>query len=796
MREVPAIAITIALLGAFSPVQSQESDAPRVSMVAGVVTPAPARPITPDTTLLYRLDIPAEPLREALVALSRQTGLRVEAEAVASSARSRVVLGTLTAPAALRAMLDGSGYGARFLDAQSVMVERSSARDQTLVPVVVTAAARRSRYAPRRTLTATRTDIPLRDVPQAVTVLGRQLLADQSAQSMAEVVRYIPGITMGQGEGHRDAPTIRGNSTTADFFVDGVRDDAQYLRDIYNVEQVEALKGANAMVFGRGGGGGVINRVTRDAQWTPVHALTLEGGSFAHRRATLDIGDGLGGTVAGRLNGVLEESGHFRDATSLERRGLNPTAAVLLGKTLVRMGHESFSDRRTVNRGIPAFQGRPSSAELTTFFGDPAASPSTTVVNASSAAVERSVGAITIRNRTRFAVYDKFYQNVYPGAVNAAGTDVSLLAYNNATWRRNLLNQTDVTWSVERGRVRQIFLVGAEVGRQTTDNYRETGYFGDSATSLAVPFDQPQVSTPVTFRQSATDPDYRAVAGSGGIYGQHQIALGSRWQAVVGLRYERFELQFQNHRNGQQLFREDLMLSPRAGIVFRPAEPVSVYSAYSVSHLPGSGDQFSSLSATTQALDPERFINREVGLKWELRPNLAVNAAVYRLDRTNTSAPSPLDPARIVQTGRQRTTGEEIDIIGNISAAWEVAGGYAGQRALIMSRTTAAKAGASAPLVPRHTFSLWNRYRIATRLSTGLGVVAQSRMFAAVDNSVTLPGFARLDAAAYLTVMRSVRAQLNVENVLGHRYYGTSHGNNNIMPGAPRTLRISVTATP
>ena len=102
-----------------------------------------------------------------------------------------------------------------------------------------------------------------------MTVVSREVIADQSMQSMADVVRYVPGIGMAQGEGNRDTPIFRGNSSTSDFFVDGVRDDVQYFRDLYNVERVEALKGPNAMIFGRGGVGGVINRVVRQADWTP-----------------------------------------------------------------------------------------------------------------------------------------------------------------------------------------------------------------------------------------------------------------------------------------------------------------------------------------------------------------------------------------------------------------------------------------------------------------------------------------------------------------------------------------------
>jgi catecholate siderophore receptor len=414
-------------------------------------------------------------------------------------------------------------------------------------------------------------------------------------------------------------------------------------------------------------------------------------------------------------------------------------------------------------------------------------------VDAASATVEPGLASgLLVRNRTRFTTYDKFSQNVFPGAVNAAGTQVSLAAYSNTHDRTNLFNQTDVTYDASTWGVRHTLLVGGELGRQATDNYRQTGYFDNTATSALVAFDAPTVSRPVTFRQSATDADNHVVTTVASAYAQDQLALSRQLQAVVGLRYERFGIRFRNDRNGETLGRDDAMLSPRAGLVYKPVEPVSLYGSYSLSFLPSSGDQFSSLTATTSTLEPERFTNRELGAKWDVRPDLALTAAVFRLDRTNTSAPDPADPTRTVQTGGQRTRGWELGITGSPTRDWQVAGGFASQRAEVTSTTAAAKAGQSVPLVPRAQLSLWNRYQLLPALGLGVGVIHQAKMFAAIDNSVTLPAFTRVDAAAFVSLTRQLRAQVNVENLLDRRYYGTSHGNNNIMPGAPRTVRVSL----
>jgi catecholate siderophore receptor len=304
------------------------------------------------------------------------------------------------------------------------------------------------------------------------------------------------------------------------------------------------------------------------------------------------------------------------------------------------------------------------------------------------------------------------------------------------------------------------------------------------------------VSTPVTFRQNATDADNRTATTVAALFAQNQIALTQHWQAVVGVRYEQFNISFTNNRNDAQLERADAMVSPRAGLVFKPAEPLSFYGGYSVSYLPSAGDQFSALTATSQTLKPEQFENYEVGAKWDARPDLSLTAAAYRLDRTNTTAPHPTEPSRVVQTGSQRARGYELGVTGNVTSAWQLAGGFASQRAEITSTTTAARAGARVALVPEQTVSLWNRYQVARAVGLGLGVVHQAEMFASIDNAVTLPSFTRLDGGLFVTLTRHARAQLNVENLLDRRYYPTAHSNNNISPGAPRTVRLSLTATP
>jgi catecholate siderophore receptor len=759
-------------------------------------TKPPSRPATAGVAApTFQFDIPAGELASVVAQFRIVTGRAVVLPRGASleGLPSPGVSGKFTADEALLRALEGTGLRFRKSDALTYALEVAVGNET----VDVTA---RAPYNGGVTMSATKTLTPLRDVPQSVTVITQQLIADQRMQSMADVVRYVPGVVMGQGEGNRDTPILRGNSTTADFFVDGVRDDVQYYRDLYNVERVEALKGPNAMIFGRGGAGGVINRTTRQADWGTAREATLVGGSFGQRRLTMDLNQRLNDAVAARTTGVYENSDSYRNGVELERRGVNPTLAFIVNeRSLVRVGYEYFHDQRTADRGVPSFDGRPLATDVSTFFGDPNASRSRATVNAVTASIDRSFdNDTTFKNRTRMAHYDKFYQNVFAsGAVNRAGTTAPLGAYSNATDRLNLFNQTDVTVALRTGSLRHRLLTGAEVGRQVTDNFRQTGYFtalGPSVTSMTVPVTAPTISAPLEFRQSAADADNHVTATVAAVYAQDEVHFSEHVQAIVGVRYDRFGVHAFNNRTGGEFSSTDNLVSPRAGLVIKPVEAVSIYSSYSIAYVPRAGDQLSSLSLSNQSLDPERFINYEAGIKWDVRPQFAVTAAAYRLNRTNVVVSDPNDPTRVLLVDAQRTKGFEFGINGSPARAWTVTGGYAYQDGRITrALSAAAPAGALLAHVPPHSFALWNRYEVTRRVAAAVGVIHTSDMFAATDNTVTLPAFTRVDGAFFVTLSTKLVAQVNVENLGDVRYYAFANGNNNITPGAPRAVRFSLT---
>lgn len=659
-------------------------------------------------------------------------------------------------------------------------------------------------YRASATTTATKTTTALIDTPQSITVVTRDQINDQALISINDVVRYVPGAGYAQGEGNRDTIVLRGISSTADFFTDGVRDDTQYYRDFYNIERVEILKGPNAMIFGRGGSGGLINRVTRQAGWDVRNEVRAEIGSDDFYRAVGDVNHVVSDRLAVRLTALYENSGSYRDGVEFEKFGVNPTVSFRLDpNTLIQLGYEHFQDRRIADRGIPAAAGgtranpaRPLEGYTHTFFGDPGRSPTDTDIDAFSGVVEHRFGnGAILRNRIRLADYDKFYQNVFPGAVNTVAQTVAVSGYNQTTQRQNVFNQTDLIFDVDTGGIAHTLLVGAEFGRQKTENLRLTAFFPGNVTTVNAPLSNPTIDRPITWAPNATDASNIGTAKIAAGYLQDQIDLTSQLQLMLGVRFDRFEVETRNRRTNATFTATDNLWSPRAGLVFKPIESLAFYGSYTKTYLPRSGEQLASLSATNAALDPEEFDNYEVGAKWDVSLALSISAAVYQLDRSNVVVPDPDNPAVSILVDGQRSKGFELGVAGQITPQWSIVGAYSWINAEItQAQSATVLAGNRLANVAENSASLWNRYDFTPKLGAGLGVIHQGERFAATDNTQVLPSFTRVDAALFYAVNDTVDLQLNVENLLDEDYFASANSNNNITPGSPRAFRVALTS--
>lgn len=645
-------------------------------------------------------------------------------------------------------------------------------------------------YDIEKTRSATKTETPLIDVPQTVTVLSREQLDDQGVESLNDALRYVPGVVLGQGEGHRDQITLRGQSTTADFFLDGLRDDAQYYRSLYNIDRVEVLKGANALIFGRGGGGGVINRVSKAPEFNKTRTDFAAGlDSFGGWSLAADLDQPLGESFAARFNATYEDFANHRDGYDGHFVGVAPTLGWKLGETTrMVLGYEYADDQRVTDRGVPSFAGAPLRGYDDTFFGSPTANHSAVTAHIARARLDHDFSdALSVNLTGQYAHYDKYYGNVYARSA-ATATTVELEGYNSDTIRENWIVQGNMVWKGETGGIGHQILLGFEASDQLTDAKRSEATFGPAATSrTTVALTQRLTLPTVTFGASSRSSLSKVRALSA--YVQDQLDLGDLIKVVLGLRYDDFRITSTNRANGFAAARSDGKWSPRAGLIIKPRENVSLYASYAKSFLPQSGDQFTVLDATTASLAPEEFRNLEAGVKWDLTERLAFTAAIFQIDRTNTRANDPVT-GLVVQTGQSRTKGFELAMVGQVTKGLQVTLGYALEDGEIVSTTTAAPAGRTLAQLPRHQFSAWGRYDFTDRLGVAIGAVRQSEQFATISNAVRLPGFTRIDAALFYKVSDTVQLQLNVENLANTDYFPSAHTDNNISTGAPLNARL------
>ena len=673
------------------------------------------------------------------------------------------------------------------------LADDSTADDDSRT-IIVTGAS--EGYVASNSVTATKTDTPLLDIPQSINVVTREQLEDQAHHSLSDVLRYVSGTTVGQGEGNRDQITLRGQNTTADFFLDGVRDDVQYYRGVYNIERVEILKGPYALIFGRGGGGGIINRVQKSPKSEPFFFGQASVNSLGAYDFSADFNAPLNDKAAVRLNAIYENLDSHREFVDGERYAWNPYAALKLSENWnLGVSYEYVQDERVTDRGIPSIPtatgrpNRPLNGFQRQFFGIPGVDRSELEAQIAKLRLDGQISdALSFSGTMLYGDYNKIYENVFAnGPATAQNGTVVLSSYSDPTQRKNFIAQGNLVWDLQTGPLAHKILFGVEYGEQKSENRRVNGTLSNTLFNLANPV-FPTVSFNVLSRHTVSDVEFFSV------YVQDQMSFGDLFDIVGGLRYDSFDIQ------GFDLFpvidqpfsRKDTKVSPRLGLIFKPVENISLYGSFSQSFLPRSGDQFLSLTATQQNLAPEKFTNYELGAKWDLRPNLNLSLAIFNLDRSNATTPDPVNPLATINVGETRTKGVELSIAGRLTSQWQVHGGYSFQDATLVNNDFV-RLGQ----VPKHQANIWNRYDFTSRFAAGFGIIHQSSQFAAIRTTATttrLPAFTRIDAAAYYDLSDHLQLQVNVENLLNTKYFSDAHNNNNISTGAPINWRFTIRA--
>ncbi|MBT5158086.1 MAG: TonB-dependent receptor [Rhodobiaceae bacterium] len=531
--------------------------------------------------------------------------------------------------------------------------------------------------------------VPLIDVPQSLSIIDATQMQQRGFRALGDIVRYTPGLSASQGEGHRDSIVFRGVRSTADFFIDGMRDDVQYYRPLYNLEQVEVLRGPNALLFGRGGTGGAVNRVSKKARLgDPFQDVDIRLDSFGGTHLAADVNLPVGKTTALRVNAYGETLDGDRDFYDGERSGINPTLKINLSpQTTLDLSYERMDHERFIDRGIVTSRetGAPVAALRDTVFGSATDNISTLEADVWRARVTRmysdkTTGALTLH----YGDYEKIYQNLYADGYDAAANTVTLKGYRDPTTRRNMIVSGYVSHERNLAGLSHTLLVGGDYIDTQSDNYRYNPTFSSNnakseSFSIARPLDLTQNASGVASSVSfASDLETRTKTQItvASVFLQDQIKLTDRLQVLLGARLDRFDITVTDTQDPNAITaqsRKDEEISPRAGLIYKPQANVSVYASRSESFLPRSGEQFKKLEASEAKLDPDVFENTEIGLKWDITPQLSFASSLF--DSQQTQAKD--DGSGLISTIQGlRIDGYEMEIKGQVLPELMLSFGY------------------------------------------------------------------------------------------------------------------------
>jgi catecholate siderophore receptor len=672
----------------------------------------------------------------------------------------------------------------------------------TLPAININAQTDRTTYDTSRSKTATKTSTSLMDVPQTVTVVPRALIEEQNATSIQQALRNVPGVGFSVGDGQRDQVTIRGFSSITDQYVDGIRDDSLYYRDLSNVQSVEVLKGPAAVLYGRGSAGGLINRTLKKPEADPQQEVGVSLGTEGERRGEFDIGLNANDAARFRITGAGENSNSFRDQFQLNRQAIAPSAQFKLdANTTLNLEADYLHDRRTSDQGLPAYLGRPVDVPHNTYYGSANAANTSyndiTVESATASLDHRFNDSLSFHAAVRtydFSLERKNYVNYEP--IKTAANPVVTL--DESTRFRNdhgVDGMFELTQKATLFGVKNEVLYGLELSQQQKF---DTIYTNKNVATYNL-FNPQQIDLPGIKPGTLASTNGSTVIGLAGLYAQDLISLTEHWKVLAGLRFDYIDQTRRDYTAaGVNLARTDRAWSPRVGLMYEPLEWVTLYGTYSQSFSPLADTLISNgVVANASTLEPQKTTSFEVGSKLDLGGHASASVALFDMKQTNQQIADPTNPSFSLPIGTQHSRGVELSFAGEVAPKWSVFGGYTYLNGNVQGSPQATAAGISLHdstpgLSPRHSASIWIKRDLPYGFYVAGGSQFQSARFTSASDLVTLPSFVTFDLGAGYHG-KKVDVTLTLDNLFNRNYFISAHGNADMsnMPGDPRTFTVS-----
>ena len=639
--------------------------------------------------------------------------------------------------------------------------------------------------------TATRTSTPARYVPQAIDSVKTSNVLDYGINSLGEALSGIPNVSS-TADTRFDSLRIRGFDASNDFYLDGIRDDSQYVRDLHNIERIEVLKGPAAVLYGRGSQGGIINRVSKMPQFGRQSSIQAQGGSEDFRSLYADLSTDPSDTISLRLNMGNEDKNSFRDHVSGNRQLFAPSMSWQITPDLNWLVQYEYSRyNRTPDRGIPSINGRPADVSRGTSYGGKNDYIDDKTQNLRSRLSYELSENWQLRHTLGVFKLDSEFENTYLTGYNPITNRVDRQSWQQDMSTRNIFNNLEIEGGFDTFGLEHRLLTGLEIGSQRRDPKLFKALSAPSVDLYNPDRNLRTTGAMPTFSDSHTEVE------SQGLYVQDQIRFNDQWQVLAGLRYDRFDIESTNYlkKTDRTEDRQSHSTSPRLGVVWTPLENHSFYASWTKTFSPVGGGLIGitpGAAGNTNDLSPELTKQKEIGVKSDwMGDRLSTTLAVYELELYNRRTKDPLNPTITLLSGLQRSRGIELTASGKLGGNWYMRGGIGLQDATVVKDNNGLE-GKRINGVAKRNGSLFITWKpeMGWYAETGLTLVGQR--YADNMNTTVLPGYGRWDAlAGYREKDWDVSGALT--NLTDRYYYESATSAAQIMPGEPRSLVMTGT---
>ena len=670
----------------------------------------------------------------------------------------------------------------------------ANAATTTLPELSVTADRQREDDNPRvhEISTATRTSTPVRYVPQAIDTVKTRNVLDYGSFSLGKALEGIPNVSSG-ADTRFDSLRIRGFDASNDFYLDGVRDDSQYVRDLHNIERVEVLKGPAAVLYGRGSQGGIVNRVSKAPEHGRRSSIEAQGGSEDLRSLYADLSADPSDTLSLRLNLGNQDNNSFRDGIDGSRQLFAPSMSWQLTPELNWLVQYEYSRyNRTPDRGIPGDPqtGRPVDVSRHTTYGDTQRDFIDDRAQSLRSRLNYELGEHwQLRHTLSLFNLESDFDNTYLTGYSPSTGQVSRQRWQQDLSTRNLFNTLEAEGHLQTFGLEHTLLVGLELGEQRRNSLLHQGV-GVPSVPLGGSSRQQQHNGALKVSSN----NHTRVE-SAGLYVQDQIRLNDQWQLLAGVRFDRFEVQTTSKVKNLTETQESTSTSPRVGVVYSPWREHSFYASWSKTFSPVGGGLIGitpGAPGNGNEAGPELTRQKEIGVKSDwFDERLSTTLALYELELYNRRTRDPNNPELVQLSGEQRSRGIELTVMGNVTGDWYVRGGLGVQDATIVKDNSGQQGNRINDVAKRNAslFVTW-KPELGWYAETGLTLVGDR--YADNQNTIKLPGYGRWDAlAGYRTHDWDVRAALS--NLTDKTYYSSATSANQIQFGDPRSLVVTGT---